>query len=678
MARLWSCGFELQSATAGVEWDTTGAGTPAISTTTVRTGAAALRINPSAALMNIEHQLDASGTVKRTFHRFYLRIATAPSATTAIYAIGQSGFFPCYLRLSNARTLQLFDGNTAAAVGSSSAALALNTWYRVEIDHNDGASGTATVTAYLDGVSFGTGAVSVINGFSRVRMGVYSVAATADLFFDDWAINDTAGSDQTGLPGAGSIIHLNPNGAGDNNTWKNTAGGAGSSTNWQEVDEVTPDDATTIIQRNSSAQQIDDYAAADATGSIGASDTITLVAVGVRGGAATATAGTGTDVQVRMKTQASGTVVTSASSTNRMNVNGTWVTHSAVVPRIYQLVRYTDPQGNIAWTLTRLNAMQIGVMNQTVAATVVKVTKVWALVEFVPATTLFVAVGLATETDTAFAITRRKVRAVGLAAQETDTAFAIARSKVRAIGLTTETDTATIVARRKLRAVGLASETDSATVVGRRKVRAIALATETDTAFTVAHRKLVTVGLATETDTATVVNRLKRRGVGLATETDTAFAIGHYKRVLLGIASEVDTAMVIARVKLRALGLATETDSALQLTSFKVKQIGIATEHDFALGLLSLNIQFKDISLTVGPTRLRERVSIGATRISWDIDVTRLSWAIVETTVRRVVELDITRSRAQATIAATRGSTEVGATRLGVDIAQTRIERGER
>lgn len=677
MARLWSCGFELQSATALMEWDVTGAGTPTISTTTKRSGAAALRINPSAAQMNIEHQLDASGTVKQTFHRFYIYIATAPSVTTAVYAIGQSGFFPTYLRLSNARTLQLYDGNTAAAVGSASAALALNTWYRVEIDHNDGAAGTATVTAYLDGVSFGTGAISVINGFSRVRMGIYNLAATADLFFDDWAINDTSGSAQTGLPGAGSIVHLYPNAAGDGNTWQTSAGGAGSSTNSQAVDEVTPDDATTYLKRIATTIKVDDYnVESSASKGIGSGDAITLVALGVRGGAISATAATDRDILLRLKSQASGTVVKSATSVNRLNT-ATWTTHTTVAPRNHKLVSYTDPQAGGAWTAAKLDTMQIGMENQTSVTTEVRVSAVWALVEYVPVTTITHALGLITVSETPQAITRRKLRNIGLVA-ESNAPQALTRRKLRNLGLVAEANAPQTISRRKLRNIGLVSESETPQAPTRLKVRSIGLATETNASQAISRRKLRNLGLVSESEAAQLITRRKLRAIGLATETDTPLAVVHYKVRVLGLITETEVAQLITRSKLRPLGLAQETNAAMALLHYKVKHLGLAEEHVQVRALLTLAINFKDIALTVGPTRLRERVTIGATRIAWDIDVTRLSWAIVETTVRRVVELDETRSRAQATIAATRGSTEVGATRLGVDIAQTRIERGER
>jgi len=54
---------------------------------------------------------------------------------------------------------------------------------------------------------------------------------------------------------------------------------------------------------------------------------------------------------------------------------------------------------------------------------------------------LSAAVGIATETDTAFALGSVKIRPIGLAT-ETDTAFALVAAKALSVGMATETDTA--------------------------------------------------------------------------------------------------------------------------------------------------------------------------------------------------------------------------------------------
>jgi hypothetical protein len=718
MARLWSCGFELQSATALMEWDTNaGTGAPAISTTTFRSGLAALRINPTTQQRYIEHQLDASGTVKRTFHRFYLNIATAPSATTAIYAIGQSGFFPCYIRLTTARKLELYDGNTAAVVQTGATTLATGTWYRVEVDHNDGASGTGTVTIYLDGVSEATGACSVINGFSRVRMGVYNFNATADLFFDDWAVNDTSGSAQTGLPGAGSIVHLYPDSAGDGNTWQTSAGGAGSATNVQAVDEVTPDDGTTYLKRIATTIKVDDYnLESSASKGIGSGDTVTLVAVGVRGGAISATASTDRDILLRIKSQASGTVVKSASSTNRMNING-WTTHAAAVVRNHKLVSYTDPQAGGAWTPAKLDTAQIGMENQTSVITEVRVSAIWALVEYVPATTISHnlglitvtetpqaltrlknrAIGLASAAETAQAMTRRKSRSIGLVASS-ETAQALSRYKSRGLGLATETcavqanshykarplgliastEAAQAFSRIKYRSIGLNTETDAAQVLRPSKVKLLGLITSTDVAQAMSRIKLRQLNLVTESEAAQGISRVKLRSIALVLSTEAAQAMTHYKMRPLGLVTETDAAQALARLKLHALGLVTETDAAQIVTWHKQIRLGLITELEVPRSITSFVVLFKDITVTVEPARLRTAAEPdGASRIFWGIDEPRTFWAVVDTVLREHASLDEARSAAEAEPGNARTSTDIGPSRLGYDIEPARNDREE-
>ncbi|MFM9602682.1 hypothetical protein [Streptomyces turgidiscabies] len=453
MARLWTCGFELQSLTANVEV-TALTGTASISTTVHRAGAAALRCNPTAATGYIEHQVDTAASVKRTFHRFYLRIATLPSAATAVYAIGQSGFFPCHLRLGTGGTLQLYDSSLGAAVGSASAALSTGVWYRVEIDHTDAASGTATVNAYLDGVQFGTGAVTVINAFSRIRAGVYSPSATADIYIDDIAVNDTSGTSQTGLPGAGNVVHLHPDSAGDNAGWATTVGGT---SNWQRVSESTPDDATTYNATVvTGTTTIDDHNLGSTSAAGISGERVTLVQVGGRIGSDAATAAS---LVYRIKSQAAGTVLESASVS--VALNG-WATHKAAAPFIPQLTSYTDPQAGGAWTTALLDQAQIGYRSNVSQTTTRRVSALWALVETVPVTTA--ALGTASETDTGQAAGKAKARALTLSS-EIGTAQGLARLKAKALTFAAETATAQALVRRKTLALGMAAETGTAQVL---------------------------------------------------------------------------------------------------------------------------------------------------------------------------------------------------------------------
>lgn len=382
MARLWTCGFELQSVTANVEF-TSLTGTASISTTVHRDGAAALRSSPVAATGYIEHQVDTASSVKRTFHRVYVRVDSLPTATTTIVAVGQSGYFPIHLRLTTTGTLQLQDAFNGVDVGTPSTPLTLSAWYRIEIDAQDSGSSATTrdVVAYLNGTSFsGTTAIAGTSGYSRVRVGAQTTT-TADLYFDDVAVNDTSGSAQTSLPGAGSVVHLSPSAAGDNNGFATAVGGtAGAANNFTRVDETTPDDTTTYNETTATGTTtIDDFnLPSAASAGIGSSDTISLVAVGSRIGSNAVTA---SSLVYRIKSQSAGTVLESPSVS--VAVNG-WNSHKASAPFVHQLTSYTDPQAGGAWTPTLLDTAQIGYRGDVSQTTVRRVSTVWALVEFVP------------------------------------------------------------------------------------------------------------------------------------------------------------------------------------------------------------------------------------------------------------------------------------------------------
>jgi len=107
-------------------------------------------------------------------------------------------------------------------------------------------------------------------------------------------------------------------------------------------------------------------------------------------------------------------------------------------------------------------------------------------------------------------------------ALETDTATALTRRKLRAVGQAVETGTATAITRQKVRTIGQAVETNTATAFTRRKLRTVAQAVETDTATPFVQKTVRTIAQAVETDTATAFTRQKFRAVGQALETDTA------------------------------------------------------------------------------------------------------------------------------------------------------------
>jgi hypothetical protein len=183
-----------------------------------------------------------------------------------------------------------------------------------------------------------------------------------------------------------------------------------------------------------------------------------------------------------------------------------------------------------------------------------------------------IAVGQVTETDVAQPISwAPKNRFVNLAT-ETDLAQAVTRRKTLAIGQASETDAAQPVVATKRKALGQTSETDLAQAVAHEKARALGQATETDLAQAVAvvSSNVVAVGQASETDLAQPVGRLKAKVLGQATETDSAQTVTPIAGTIvigIGQATETDAAQaVLWAPKIRIIGQAAEADSALAVT----------------------------------------------------------------------------------------------------------------
>ncbi len=375
MARLWQCGFELNSTSAGMEF-TTSSGTISLQTGTVRTGTYALRANPTTSTGFTRWHAFASDQAIVGYQRFYLNIATLPSAATSIcrFLDGTNNSMGA-IRLSTGGALQLLTAG-GSQIGSASATLSTGTWYMVELKTD--ATGSGTLDARLDGSSFASGANSAQGNWSRILIGVIGTNATTDLFFDDWALNDASGSAQTSWPGSGKILHLNPNGDGDAHAWGNTANGAGASTNYTLVNQVPPDDTTTLVQ-SVTLNAEDMYTLSDS--GIGASDTVNVAMVGVRIRDNSADATTAAKVQIK---KTSGGTIAQGSA---IIPNGTsFFTNGNAEPRNYTLVTYLDPDG-AAWTQATLDTAQAGVKLTAAGTNRIQVSAVWVSVDYTPSST---------------------------------------------------------------------------------------------------------------------------------------------------------------------------------------------------------------------------------------------------------------------------------------------------
>lgn len=389
MARLWTCGFELQSVTAGTaghEYDTS-YGAESISTAIKHSGAASLRINPTASDVGFDKQFGTASD--DVFIRFYLRIASAPTqANTVLFGTfdtANGGLHVVYLNTDSTITLYMYNGSALVNKGTSSA-LDVDTWYRIEFDSHTSTT-TWTASLRVDGIEVASGTETGPGAWDTdgIYIEAYTLnpttfaagTTTCDIYIDDVAVNDDSGSFQTSWPGEGNTVYYFPNGNGDNSDW---VGNDGNSTdNYLLVDDVTPDNATTYVTSNTSGD-IDDYATSDSTASIGTGDTINVVEVHARFIVSNGTNPDPTFV-TRIKAASAGTVEESGSITAS---NTAWRTDSVGAPRMLSTIRLYDLPGasTTAWAKSDLDTMQIGVRETLTDTHFVWVTQIYAVVDY--------------------------------------------------------------------------------------------------------------------------------------------------------------------------------------------------------------------------------------------------------------------------------------------------------
>lgn len=395
MARVYQDGFEFNSVTSNIStWETI-SGSPTISTTTVRSGTYSGRISSlsSGAAKGWVKKWLASTADGPYWGRVYIYVHTRPSATNHIIsfnsASGTAGNSERgKITLESNGTLVLREAS-GTAVGSPSGVLALDTWYCVETKFDrTPASGSEILEARLAPDDGSTPSVFATSSSLTLPGGAFAFSVggnldleaqtTGDWFFDDIAINDSAGSFQNSYPGQGKILHLRPNASGDSNQFTTQTGGtAGSSNNFTRVNQVTPDDATTF--NGDSLLNDEDLYNIDNSG-IGSSDNVNVVMVGARFRNNTADATT--RMQLEIEKTSSGTKTSSANIIP--NTTG-WNTNDVSSPRNYPIVTYQDPDG-AAWTQTTLDSIQIGMKMGLVGVNRIDVTTIWATIDYTPST----------------------------------------------------------------------------------------------------------------------------------------------------------------------------------------------------------------------------------------------------------------------------------------------------
>ena len=383
MARLRTTGFELNSVTDVIE-NNTHSGPPTIDTTTIRSGVYALQKDAGVNTGICEVVLNTAGTNQGWWMRGYININAYPGSLKdgGLMFRDTGGAVVACIGINSDGTLELWHSNfpgSGTQIGSDSAALSLDTWYRLELFVDTTTNTSCDIEAKIDGTAFATTSGVNLSGLAGgaaiqyARVGQALSDSTAEFFFDDVAVNDDTGSFQNSYPGEGEVIRLKPDGDGDNTAWTNT---------YTNIDEVTPDDTTTLIS-SATLDQIEDVNIEATPAAMASDDVINVVHVGCR--FRRSNNFDSPTFVVRVKASASGTVEESSSMAP---VSTTWLTNNVntTLPGLYPLTLYDLPgSSTTAWTKTDLDAAQIGVRQTKNAISASNVTTLWMYVDHKPA-----------------------------------------------------------------------------------------------------------------------------------------------------------------------------------------------------------------------------------------------------------------------------------------------------
>lgn len=399
-ARLFTGPCELNTATTIID-DMITSGAP-VSTTSARSGTyacEALNAGVSTARVWKSNYVSANGNGP-IFYRIYFNFASFPNGDeNFIGSVESGGTQPWTINFQQSTSkLQLKYNDVASTVGTSANAIAINTWYCLEVKFDKtGGAGAGILQGYLDAsppgsigkcgtTQFASATnLTITNGVFAFQWGSNLEGdgiTTGDVVYDDIAVNDSTGSFQTGLPGEGQVIRLKPSATGDVNAFDTQTGGtAGAGNNFTRVNEVTPDDATTF--NGTATINNEDLFNMDDSG-IQTYDTVNVVEV--HGRFRNGTADTTGAFKFEIEKTGSGTKTQSSAIIPNSTTFRTDTTSATV--KTAAITTYQDPDG-AAWTKTTLDSSQAGYIDTASPAVGGRrndITNVWELVDYAPGT----------------------------------------------------------------------------------------------------------------------------------------------------------------------------------------------------------------------------------------------------------------------------------------------------
>lgn len=199
---VFCCGFECgQIGAAGQHWNISAGVAGAISTSTVRSGARSLRVNPSATVTALQPGLTIS--TQNFVARLYVNFATLPN--TNVYLI-RAGTTSGGGAIFNSTDNKIYATTGAGGTGATGISVTTGQWYL--IDMKLVTTGTRTCDVNVDGVA----CAQIVGGASSTLLTTsiadsVSVSYSGDFYIDDVIISFTAADYPIG---AGYVNHFVP------------------------------------------------------------------------------------------------------------------------------------------------------------------------------------------------------------------------------------------------------------------------------------------------------------------------------------------------------------------------------------------------------------------------------------------------------------------------------------
>jgi hypothetical protein len=353
------------------------AGTASISSAQAYTGTYSLRANPTTTgtgygeiggiAASGNSKVDNVGNVTPNVVGFRFYAATLPaSGSEEIFAISNSAeAAQLTVRVTSAGKLQLYNADGTTQVGGDSTnSIGTGQWYRIEVYGEAGTAGTCDGKVYLDGNLEITTATGTFAGNTAAHdVALFGKITdrngqSVDFYYDDMYRGDTQY-----FASEMRVAYLRVDG---NGTYTAFTAGTNSS-NYLEVDETVPDNATTYVQ-SAAANSASTFTLTSTT-SAGISGTIraaTFHTYGARVGA-----GLTHDTRIRVN------------STDYDYADTAWTSTANYFERLVLLE--VSPNTSVAWTTSELDGAEVGTEETTGSTNRPRVTAVWASVLFTPA-----------------------------------------------------------------------------------------------------------------------------------------------------------------------------------------------------------------------------------------------------------------------------------------------------